>query len=516
MGLVFVPLVSGCGQSDQADSGGAPTPKSQCEPLSLVLQQTWSKDELLAKLPGDAENLPEHQGPGLAMGDLNNDGFIDALMSIRSAGTLVLMNDGTGQLLKAENISVEGGPVPEANGVALADADGDGDLDLALATQDGLPHQVLLNDGDGLSWSAVSLDDSLDEGITPTWVDLDQDGRLDLIIPGFSHQFPDPEGRSHGVYLQQEDGHFQLERERLPELARHGMTYIAQPMDVDVDGDLDLYLVNDLPFESQLLLNDGTGHFVDASALCLCTQVLSAMGVAIGDPNGDGLPDFFVTGWQENRFFVNAGNGSFFEDALGLGLVPGHPKSEVGWGARFSDLNLDGRPDLAATFGGPTLDPSDHPKIRYEQSDALWIAKGSGGFTDIAKRAGWDTTALGRGLFVADMNRDGRPDIVLATHIGLEIWLSQGGCGDSVSLSLSGGPGDPHGEGARIQIEHADGTVHYEWMQSAVSFGNGAPELYLAHSEERRIVGLEVQWADGYRQAVDLQETENRIQVQKD
>jgi hypothetical protein len=513
--LVGLAICLGCSKTGQ-DNGDSGVPPPQCEALRFELLQKWDQALLLGMLEGDGDDLPEHQGPGLALGDLNQDGYLDAFLSIRSAGTLALLNDGTGRLELWEGISVDGGPLPEANGLALADMDGDGDMDLAMATQDGLSHQVWVNQGDGLSWTAMTLEDSLDEGITPTWADLDGDGRLDLIIPGFGHVFPDANGRRHGIYMQQEDGSFQLERDRLPEGARSGMTYIAQPFDVDLDGDLDLYLVNDLPFDSQLLLNDGTGHFRDASEECLCTQVLSAMGLAMGDPNGDGLPDFFVTGWQQNRFFVNSGDGSFFDDAQSAGLLPGDPKSEVGWGARFADFNLDGRPDLAATFGGPTNDPSDHPKIRYEQADALWIAKGAGGFADIAKQVGWSTRALGRGLFVADMNRDDRPDIVLATNIGLEIWLSKGGCGQALTLALQGGPGDRHGEGARIRIEREDASVRYEWMQSAVSFGNAAAELYLGSPEGRRIVGLEILWADGHSQEVFPSTWNGRIQVQRE
>jgi enediyne biosynthesis protein E4 len=448
--------------------------------------------------------LPEHQGPGFAIGDLNDDGYWDGVLSIRSAGTQILHNDGTGALVPSETAEATPDELPEANSVALADMDNDGDLDLAMATQDGHPNLILINQGNGTQWETLELEDSLDESLTPTWADLNGDNRLDLILPGFGHDFPAPEGRTHSVYFQRSDGSFELDRSVLPEGSRTGMAYIAQPFDVDLDGDLDLYWVNDLPFDSQLHLNDGSGVFSDHSDECLCTEVLSAMGVAIGDPNQDGLPDFFVTGWQENRFFVNDADSRFFDAAEATGLNPAHRKSEVGWGVRFTDFNLDGRPDLAGTFGGPTHDPADHPKIEYAQADALWIADKDGGFTDRAGKAKWSTRALGRGLFVADMNRDGRPDIVLATNIGMEIWLSSGGCGESLSLRLHGGPGDPHGEGARVKITLADGSVHYEWMQSAVSFGNGAPELYLGNPKANKIESLEVQWADGLVQAIPI------------
>lgn len=500
IGFIFaLVLAYACG-----DPNETPAPPEQCETLSLSLHQEWSEPDLLAILPGTADDLPEHQGPGLAMGDLNGDGFLDAVLSIRSAGTQVLLNDGTGALFAGDSQTTAGGNLPEGNSVALADLDNDGDLDLALATQDGQPNWIFINQGDGALWEAVELEDSLGEALTPTWADLNGDKRLDLILPGFGHQFPDPQGRPHSVYFQNETGGFELDRSVLPEASRTGMAYIAQPLDVDLDGDLDLYWVNDQPFDSQLLLNNGSGVFSAPPTPCLCTDILSGMGVAIGDPNQDGLPDFFVTGWQENRFFVSDGENRFFDAAETSGLVPKNPNSEVGWGVRFTDFNLDGRPDLAGTFGGPTHDPEDHPKIEYAQADTLWIADTQGHFSDRAAKAGWTTRAMGRGLFVADMNRDGRPDLVLATSIGLEVWLSSGGCGKSLTLRLHGGPGDPHGEGARVRIEQSDGTVHYEWMQSTVSFGNAPAELYLGNPTGRKIVDLAVQWADGQTQSIPL------------
>jgi hypothetical protein len=481
-----------------------PAPPAQCEPLQLELVQQFDQDDLIELFSGKADDLPEHQGPGLAMGDLNGDGFWDAFLSVRSAGTIAFLNDGTGQFSVLDDLLVDGGPLPEANSVALADMDADGDLDLAMATQDGQPNLILVNKGDGTRWDSIVLENSLGEALTPTWADLNGDGRLDLVMPGFSHKFPDPQGRPHRLYFQDEDGEFHLDRTALPENARTGMTFVSQPFDVDLDGDLDLYWANELPFYSQLLLNDGNGKFTDYSEDCFCTEIISAMGIAVGDPTLDGLPDFFVTGWQENRFFVNDGDGGFFDAADTVGLVPAKDTSSVGWGVRFTDFDLDGLPDLAGTFGGPTHDPDDHPKIQYDQNDTLWVADRQGGFTDQSAEAAWTTQAKGRGLFVADMNRDGRPDLVLATNIGLEIWLTKGGCGESLSLTLNGGSGDPHGEGARVRIEQADGAVHYEWMQSAVSFGNAAPELYLGNPATNEIVDLEVQWANGQVQSIPI------------
>ena len=501
------------GIDSHSDSDTENDPEQTCEPLELILQQSMDEAEILTHFAGAADDLPEHHGPGMAIGDLNQDGYLDALITIRSAGLAAFINDGDGQLHPMPELQIDGASLDDASGVALADFDNDGDLDAAIATQIGRPHLILENQGDGIQWTSTELENSLFEGITPSWADLDQDGRLDLVIPGFAHVFPNGDGRQHGLYMQQADGSFTDESTRIPEGARMGMGYVAQPFDVDADGDLDLYLINDTPFFSHLLINDGSGFFTDASDTCLCTKVKAAMGFALGDPNGDSLPDFFVTGWQQNRFFVNAADGSFYDNAIGAGLVPAHPDSEVGWGARFTDFNLDGRPDLAATFGGPNHDRSAHPLITYEQADALWIAKPKGGFVDIAKQVNWTTRALGRGIFVADMNRDHRPDIVLSTNVGFEIWLTQKGCGNAITLQFQGSSGDPHGESARVKITHSDGTERYEWMQSTTTFGNAAHELYLGSPPQRPITELRLIWSDGHEQVIDVPERGSITQV---
>jgi len=269
-----LPLLAACSGSEKSasltDSGSA-----ACEQWTIEQAQLVDEPELLGWLPGPIDFLPEHQGPGLAIGDLNGDGFLDGLLAVRSGGLLVLLNDGEGRF-------EEGFPLPLADdttisvlSIALADLDGDGDLDAAVTAPDGHPDHILTNPGDGSPWSLTELEFSTPGSLTPSFGDWDQDGDLDLFVPGFADEFSaaDSEGKPHRLYMQQQPGQFVLEAERLPETSRMGSGYLAQPFDVDLDGDLDLFLLHDLPFVSQLLLNDGTGHFTDGSEDCLCTQV---------------------------------------------------------------------------------------------------------------------------------------------------------------------------------------------------------------------------------------------------
>ena len=491
--------------------------EEECSPLTFEEAQRIDEDALLEWLPGTGNFLPEHQGPGLALGDLNLDGFIDGLISVRSGGLLLLLNDGTGRFNAGTSVLVDGEALTDVVGVALSDLDSDGDLDAAVTFKDGISDRILTNQGDGSNWTSTELPTSRPGSLTPTFGDWNGDDRVDLFIPGFGNEFSpgDSEGKPHRLYIQDSDGSFVLENHRLPEKSRFGSAYLAQPFDADLDGDLDLFLVHDLPFLSQFLVNDGDGQFRDASSECLCTQVRAAMGVAIGDSNNDGLADFFVTGWQDNRFFVNAGDGSYYDQATAAGLVPANAKSEVGWGAQFADMDLDGDEDLLATFGGPTRNPQDHPLIDDDQQNALWLQQPDGQYEDYSNEIDWTETGRGRGLFTADMNRDNRPDVVVVTNAGVDVWHGSGGCPTGLNLTLQGSPGDPHGEGARITLHEQAGDRHV-WMQRAGSFGNGPPEKLIARLAHNPFSALTIQWSDGHTQEVDVAQDATLLTVQRD
>lgn len=516
--LFLVPLVSVCAcGSMQKNDGNTDSARAACAPLSLTEAQLVEEAELLSWLSGPVNFLPEHQGPGLAFGDLNEDGFLDALLAVRSGGLLVLLNDGSGLFQEGFPLQVEGPDHFNAVSLALSDIDADGDLDAAITSSEGFPDHILYNPGNTGAWSAVELESSSSGSLTPSFGDWDGDGDLDLFVPGFADTFSagDSEGQPHRIYMQQPSGTFILDMERLPDSSRFGSAYQAQPLDIDLDGDLDLFLVHDLPFLSQLLLNDGSGHFVDASDDCLCTQVRAAMGVGLGDTNGDGLPDFFVTGWQDNRFFVSAGDGSYFDQAAAIGLVPESEKSEVGWGALFTDLDLDGDEDLIASFGGPTRDPQDHPKIADNQEDAIWIRKSNGEFQDKSRALSWQQTHRGRGVYVVDMNRDHSPDIVVLNNAGFEIWHGDGGCAPGLTVSLQGPAGDPHGEAARLTLHESGGDRHV-WMQRSTTFGNGPSEKVLPSPDYTDFSELTVQWSDGHQQRVSVPEGESFLMIQRE
>ncbi len=212
--------------------------------------------------------------------------------------------------------------------------------------------------------------------------------------------------------------------------------------DYDGDGDLDLYWVNGgtletlrgsaPPVRNALYRNDGGWHFVDVTAHAGVGHEGWGFGVAVGDVDGDGDPDLYVTNFGANVLYLNQGDGRFVDvtDAAGVG--------DLGWGhsAAFGDYDGDGDLDLylannlefdieALPNGGRPcayrgLDVACGPIGFTPQPDRLFQNDGDGTFTDVSEAAGIHAAApqFGLGVKMADLDDDGWLDIYVANDSG--------------------------------------------------------------------------------------------------
>jgi enediyne biosynthesis protein E4 len=223
----------------------------------------------------------------------------------------------------------------------------------------------------------------------------------------------------------------------LPEIMGGGVALI----DFDADGDLDLYLCNGGPIvpkadqvdpPCRLYRNEGNWRFEDVTERANTPGPSYAMGAAVGDFDGDGLDDLFVTGWRDQRLYRNTGGGRFEDVTVQAGL------SSNLWStsAAFADLDGDGDLDLyvvAYLAYDPALAPfcaapdgrRDYcgPEDFAAQPDRLYRNDGNGRFTDVGKSSGIDLPG-GRGLGVValDLVGDARPDLFVAND-GTPCWL---------------------------------------------------------------------------------------------
>jgi len=213
----------------------------------------------------------------------------------------------------------------------------------------------------------------------------------------------------------------------LPETVGAGCAFL----DYDNDGWMDIYLVNSgpcdffdppQPLRNALYHNNRDGTFTDVAAKAGVTGNAYGMGVAVGDYDGDGFPDLYVTQYPHSILYHNNRDGSFTDVTAKAGVAaPGWATSAV-----WFDYDNDGRLDLFVChfvdyskaklkFCGDLITGERHyciPSIYDSMPCWLFHNNGDGTFTDVSKESGIaQFPAKAWGVVAADINNDGRLDL---------------------------------------------------------------------------------------------------------
>jgi hypothetical protein len=215
-------------------------------------------------------------------------------------------------------------------------------------------------------------------------------------------------------------------------------------LDYDNDGWLDIYLVNGSTYDAldgkaesphaALFHNNHDGTFTDVTAKAGVTNDRWGFGVAIGDYDNDGWPDIYVANFGKNRLYHNNHDGTFTDVAEKAGVALGNWST----GPTFGDYDGDGRLDLFVPGyvhydvahppvpGSPVVAFSTcqfrginvmcGPRGLKGERDHLFHNNGDGTFTDVSEKAGVSDPGAYYGLtgIFADVNNDGRPDLIVA------------------------------------------------------------------------------------------------------
>lgn len=400
--------------------------------------------------------IPEDMGSGAAWGDYDRDGWED-LYIVNTIGPLTMTRDegrraGTCNRLFRNNgdgtftdvtKTARVGFCGWGMGATWGDYNNDGWPDLIVTAFGELV--LYHNNGDG-TFTEVTQRAGLSEfegfWTGASWGDYDNDGDLDLYITGYVRYVPmenDPtalgfdienppginpssfEPERNLLFRNNGDGTFTEVASRAGVANPMGKSLSAAWVDLDQDSWLDLYVANDVS-DNAFFRNRGDGTFEDLSYPALVADYRSSMGIAVGDWDGDGDLELFLTHWvaQENAFYTNLireeGKLLFRDEAdrYGLGQIS---LDYVGWGTFFFDYNNDGRPDLFVT-NGSTLQQRDRPQLLVPQKDLLFWNRGADGFYDVSAVSGsyFDSLFVGRGAAFADYDRDGDLDLFVVNH----------------------------------------------------------------------------------------------------
>ena len=416
-------------------------------------------------------------GHGVTVGDIDNDGHPDLFVT-RWRSYALFHNRGDGTFEDITDRAGLAGDRDWPTSAAFADLDNDGDLDLYVC-------HYLVWDADH---PAVCTNASKEGG------ELKQ--RNDYCPPRPFPSRPDHLFRndgSHFVDVTAEAG--------IADSEGRGLGVVAA--DVDDDGRVDLFVANDTT-ANYLWHNLGGMRFEEAgiSSGVACNAMglfQGGMGTAVGDLDGDGLPDLIVANFygESTSFFRNMGNMLFADQTAGVGLAAAS-RYLLGFGVVLFDGNNDGRLDLAQT-NGHVLD--DRPEVAFDMPGMIVIGGDDRRVADVSRNAGpvWTVPRIGRALAAGDLDNDGRIDLVcVPQNTPLVFFHNQTAttAGHAVSFLLEGTKSNRDGIGAVVTIT-AGGRRRRAWRYGGGSYQSASdPRLHFGLGQDH-VEQLEVRWPSG-------------------
>lgn len=425
-------------------------------------------------------------------------------------------------------------------GAAVGDYDADGLADLFITGYAG--QQLLRNLGDGTFEDATAEAGFRHRGWSSSaaWLDLDNDGDLDLYIAHYGVWSPELDkrcyngqgeidrcapadfvGESDELWINRGDGTFVDASEALLAFQYRGVGVVA--CDFDLDGDTDIYVANDED-PNLLLDNLGNSQLQDIGAssgtsLGSRSIVDGSMGLAVGDFDGNLKPDILVTNYQNEycELYLNQGNRYFALGTRSSGLMA-LGQAVVGWGTAFVDVDHDRDEDLLVIAGHTSRRPVRSSNLQkpyllenVQGKRLVSIGESSGDF--------FRQVHAGRGMAIGDLDKDGDVDFVVSMlEQPVQIVRNDTvGLGGHLAIDLVGTQSNRDAIGAWVELDFGDvkrvkhrigGGSYASTHSSMLHFGTGSAD---------RIVQLTVHWPSGKVQSLsDVATNQHLILVESD
>jgi hypothetical protein len=276
--------------------------------------------------------------------------------------------------------------------------------------------------------------------------------------------------------------------------------------DVDGDADLDVYVANDGTM-NRLYVNDGRGRFSDQALVAgvgynMAGQAESGMGVDVGDADGDGRFDIFVTNYSmETNTLYRQTAPLVFEDVSRTSGLAAPSYKFVGWGTRLFDFDDDGDLDAAVVNGHPIDNIEQFESaLAFRQESLLFENDGLARFALRREAsAAWNRPRTSRGLAVGDWNSDGRQDLLVTnTNDRAELFENRLSTTNHwLGVTLVGPPANRFAIGARVRCALGPRTLMQEVRSGGSFLSQSDLRVHLGLGSQAGPLDLEVRWPGG-------------------
>ena len=534
--ILLLTLVACWNSAPPADKG---TPEPEGTPWFEDVTAKVGLDFVHDAAPTATYFTPLSMGSGSAFFDFDGDGLMDIYL-LHLGGP----NGKKNQLFKQmpdhtfKDVSAGSGldVAGYSHGVAIGDVNNDGLPDVLLTQYGGI--KLFINKGNG-KFEDVTQQSGLSNplwAMSAAFIDYDRDGKLDLVVINYLDHDPAKEcvspkntrdfcGPNYfpGVCSKlfhnlgpHKDSAVRFEDVSLAsgigKLSGPGLGVVCA--DFDGDGWPDIFVSNDGQ-ANRLWINQKDGTFKDEAAsrgvaYSVMGNAYAGMGIAIGDTTGKGLLDLFVThlDTQSHTLWRQGPRGLFKDDTAASKLTVGTARY-TGWGTLMADFDNDGALDVAVANGrvyrGATAKNTGlgfwEDYVEYNQ---LYANDGNGVFRDIsaANPALCRVWNVARGLACADFDNDGGLDLLVVSNGGPARLFRNIAPKRGHWLTVRAVDPALHRDayGAEVRVR-ANGRQWLRLVDPAQSYlSSCTPFAHFGLGNVDRVDAIEVTWPDGLRE----------------
>ncbi|MBT6269353.1 MAG: hypothetical protein HOI88_03270 [Phycisphaerae bacterium] len=518
-------LLCGCSENETA-SRNLPTEVDQSSStISFFEIATEIKPSVCGA--DSPTQIIEVNGTGIALLDFDNDNDLDVFVVSASNHPCRLYENISDDKISFVEVTDKLGIQIQrwGNGVAVGDVNGDGFDDLYITCHGS---NVLLLNQHGESFKDETGKYGVGDtgwGTSARFGDLDGDGDLDLYVCNYvEFDFDNPPPRSiykgirvlggpHGMLPMSDIVYENVENRTFKDVTNEwgfgkdpAYSLNVAILDFTGDGLQDVFVGND-SMSNNLFVNTGEtpirfkNKAIRFGAATNGDGAMQAtMGIGVADVSGNGYPDIFTTNFSSdtNTLLTNDQDGYFNDQTkrYGLGLIS---RSFLGWTCGFYDFDLDGDEDLLIV-NGHVYPEATMETMDSERAQTLLLLERVGNrFVPIEqKNAHTDRTAV-----FGDLDSDGDIDVLIAQRSGaLRILRNDLIEKKTLSIQLKGNAENPKGLGAKITVTYSDGSTSTRWNTDGFGFQSSTSPSQHLFANQKGAIEVEVIWQNNVRQVV--------------